>query len=91
MLSSVVRVVVEDQGALADTEEVPTVGIGEVGLREHLVRRSAGHHPSGQQQEVVGGGGVAEVVRGHEHRAPGGPLGGDRVEDVLARDEVERR
>ena len=87
--SSVVRVVVEDQGALADAEQVPTVGIGEVGLREHVVRRAAGHDPAGEQQQVVGGGGVAEVVGGHEHGVPGGPLGGDGVEDVLARHEVE--
>ena len=66
--SSVVRVVVEDQGALADAEEVPTVGIGEVGLGEHVVRRAAGHHPPGQQQQVVGGGRVAEVVGGHHAR-----------------------
>ena len=38
---------------------------------------------------MVGGGRVAEVVGGHHHGVPGGALGGDGVEDVLAGDEVE--
>ena len=38
---------------------------------------------------MVGGGRIAEVVGGHDHGVPGGALGGDGVEDVLAGHEVE--
>ena len=51
--SSVVGVVVEDQRALADPEEVPTVGVGQVRLREDVVRRAAGHDPA---RRAAGGG-----------------------------------
>jgi hypothetical protein len=40
---------------------------------------------------VVGLGCVAQVVGRHHHRVTCGALGGDGIEDVLARDEVEAR
>jgi zinc/manganese transport system substrate-binding protein len=85
----VVRVVVEDQRPLTDPQQVATVRVGQVRVCQHVVRRPARHDAPGEEQEVVGLGGIAEIVGGHEDGAPGGPLGGDGIEDVLPGDEVE--
>ena len=79
-----VRVVIEDQRSLADPEEMATVRVSEVGVGEHVFGRAAGHDASGEEQEVVRCRGIAEVVGGHDHRAPGIAFGGDGIKDVLA-------
>ncbi len=83
------RVVVQDEGALPEPEQVRPVGVGQVVVGEDLGRRPGGHHPAGEQEQMAGLVGVAEVVRGHHDGTAGGPLGLDHLEDPGAGHEVE--